>query len=779
VALVCLVWGEEFSDFFARYCIPSLLETHNIPLLARTQNVTLLLYTDRSTQDFLDRCDSFKALTKLVKVDLLLLDQLPATARTNHWVPWQHALLGRNRDFDRFLVIIPDCVYAAGSLASIVDALERHDTVCYSLPQVCRETVTIELEELRRVDGHEYISFTPLQAVELFIRHVNPKHAAAACSSRFFMNHPEYVIQLSPQSIVVSETASHPFAIRSNARSVSYTFDTPSPESKACYLEILGVSAEPALKFVEQYYRWPKLHREHSRLMNLGRWASTFRDGSGAAYARTANRIALDHGRVLAQHRGQVDRPKTRFTNATLDYLAVATRVFERACEFPDTTAAKYIALAIAAPGFHRHLRKLQSGFTVVLPKARGRFEEVVEKIEARPAATDLLRRFLFLHIASHQLPIVPGHAIFLTCSDATDQFAKAFVVDPLTDTLVAALRGRALSRLQWVWDNVFCVEADVDYSQLTWSMLDPLHGTSECVLGHAASNNDVCDVERLHGEMSGPAFAARHAVKYGAVKLYHAAIKLPLMAESAWLMRNVYRKRKGRPWLSKADAGISRPVSRLPERRPPAEKSARASYDAIYKLNIVDHVAKITMAFYERLGLNPWQMPVGRYLANLRSQLAEQLEAHGAVSADSHLERFEFAWRIYEAGRTQEGLQLFRAVVEDARLFAAGAADPRAREAFVRSAEILGHHAELRGDASAAGQLYRRILEFDGNGIVARRLLLMLWRDARFRESADLAPRLLNGDCNLAQYLKGSDGVADLTHRLRRETRRCGSASV
>ena len=186
--------------------------------------------------------------------------------------------------------------------------------------------MAVELDGLRRVDDHEYISFTSLQAVELFIRHVNPKHAAAACSGTFFVNHPEFAIQLSPKSMVVSETGSHPFAVRSSTRSVSYTLDALSPGAKTCYLEILGVSAEPALKFVEEYYRWPKLHRDHSRLMNLGSWAWIFRDASDAAYSRSAIHIALDQGRVLEQHRGQVKRAKTRFINATLDYLAVATR---------------------------------------------------------------------------------------------------------------------------------------------------------------------------------------------------------------------------------------------------------------------------------------------------------------------------------------------------------------------------------------------------------------------------------------------------------------------
>ena len=142
-------------------------------------------------------------------------------------------MAGRNRDFDLFLVIIPDCVYAAGCLGTIIDALEEHDTVYYRLPQVCRETVAVELDGLRRIDDHEYISFTSLQAVELFIRHVNPKHAAAACSGTFFINHPEYAIQLSPESMIVSETASHPLAVRSSTRSVSYTFDALSSGAKS------------------------------------------------------------------------------------------------------------------------------------------------------------------------------------------------------------------------------------------------------------------------------------------------------------------------------------------------------------------------------------------------------------------------------------------------------------------------------------------------------------------------------------------------------------------
>jgi hypothetical protein len=48
-----------------------------------------------------------------------------------------------------------------------------------------------------------------------------------------------------------------------------------------------------------------------------------------------------------------------------------------------------------------------------------------------------------------------------------------------------------------------------------------------------------------------------------------------------------------------------------------------------------------------------------------------------------------------------------------------------------------------------------------------------MLWREARIQEAAELAPRIVESDGNLAQHLRGSDTVNDLTRRLGREARR------
>jgi hypothetical protein len=478
---------------------------------------------------------------------------------------------------------------------------------------------------------------------------------------------------------------------------------------------------------------------------------------------------------------------RARFINAMLDYLAVATRVYGRARQCPDAPAVRYVALAIAAPGLHRHLRRLRSGCTIVLPTPGSRFEAVVERIERQPQAQAMLRRLFLLHVVAGRLRILPSLGLFLTPSDV-GQFAKACVVDAQGMPAGAGLRAKTITGLQWVWNNTFCIEAEIDYSQLTWSMLDPVHGTTERVL------NDPGAV----GVAAGVASAAGEVAKVGLVPgrrrlAIPLSLRLPRLrlGQPSRLLRDLYRKVLGKLRLRMRVAGLVEPILRVGKRRAPrlyaiaregyravrprrpaASESKRSCYETISKLNIIDNVARVTAAFHEGLGLDPQQSPVGRCLAGVRAELAAEVEALGAVSAGSPLERFELAWHAYAAGRTEEALQEFGAVIADEQLIGASVSDPRSREAFIRSAEILGRHAELRGDVGAAADLYRRVLEFDGNGIVARRLLLMLWREGRMREAAGYAPRVMQSDINLAQHMRASAAVSELTRRLQREAR-------
>ena len=85
-----------------------------------------------------------------------------------------------------------------------------------------------------------------------------------------------------------------------------------------------------------------------------------------------------------------------------------------------------------------------------------------------------------------------------------------------------------------------------------------------------------------------------------------------------------------------------------------PPSDSVRSSYDAISEFNIIDNVAKVTCAFYERLGLSPQQSPVYRCLASMRAELTEEVEAFGAGATGCSLERFELGMARLRGRRDQ-----------------------------------------------------------------------------------------------------------------------------
>ena len=116
--------------------------------------------------------------------------------------------------------------------------------------------------------------------------------------------------------------------------------------------------------------------------------------------------------------------------------------------------------------------------------------------------------------------------------------------------------------------------------------------------------------------------------------------------AQGSTALRNLPQSHRGRRRGISAAPQHSASLQIVPTQR------VRSSYDAISEYNIVDNVAKVTRAFYERLGLSPQQSPVSRCLASVRTKLAEEIKSFGPISAGSTLERFELGWRAYEAGK-------------------------------------------------------------------------------------------------------------------------------
>ena len=71
-----------------------------------------------------------------------------------------------------------------------------------------------------------------------------------------------------------------------------------------------------------------------------------------------------------------------------------------------------------------------------------------------------------------------------------------------------------------------------------------------------------------------------------------------------------------------------------------------------------------------------------------------------------------------------------------------------------MRSGEILGRHHDKLGNVELAVAIYREIMSVDQNGLIARRLALLLSRNGHLREAADYAETAIISRPNLFRHI-------------------------
>jgi len=194
IALICSVWGADFTNFFCRYVVPSLLASENLPNVARRYDVSLLLYATAADFAAMEADAGFKEVKRLVAVRFIGIEAFVGSP-INHWTFWQHGVAEFKEAHDAFVMLIPDAVYANDALARIADALESHEVVYYSIPQACRELLPAALEHaFTRATGNSagrILDLSCQQLAELLVRYINPKHAAGIDRPEYFLTPPE------------------------------------------------------------------------------------------------------------------------------------------------------------------------------------------------------------------------------------------------------------------------------------------------------------------------------------------------------------------------------------------------------------------------------------------------------------------------------------------------------------------------------------------------------------------------------------------------------------
>jgi hypothetical protein len=475
IALACTVWGEKFLEIFCDYCLASLMAPTNLPWASTAYDITLLIYTREADVAYLQAHENFRQVAKLVDVQLVYLEKFPPAARRGHWIQWQHAVL-RTRNFSAFVLVIPDCVYANSLLRKVLGALETNDFIYYSLPQVCLEPILPRLRNERtQAQSFSIIDLAETQIISLFVEYVNPKHAVAIYKPDYFITHPEYVLAASKGRLELTELTCHPLAVSTRVTSLSYSFNPADETTKHAFLEILGISCEFTLKFIEQYYRWPTDRMDLSRSSNLASWDFTFREQGAIEYAKTRTDVALSGLEALSQQRTDITRPQVVYGNAAALYQSAFFSLYSVAANC-EKEVRQFIALAMHLPGFRKAIMRESSPLTIVLPLD----DEPVYALDRLYSLRkpELLIKFLLMHIVRGKLLLKVGQHFVLDSSkrECTGQTQLQTVDGALASYLTGAVTGTIVSHPIYVTHDIVAY-----VTRLSYPSIDELAKSTAC----------------------------------------------------------------------------------------------------------------------------------------------------------------------------------------------------------------------------------------------------------------------------------------------------------
>lgn len=189
-------------------------------------------------------------------------------------------------------------------------------------------------------------------------------------------------------------------------------------------------------------------------------------------------------------------------------------------------------------------------------------------------------------------------------------------------------------------------------------------------------------------------------------------------------------------------------------------------AYDRLVALNVVDTVRGVVLRFYKDLGYDPQSVPLVAFLAQARAHFGNPSLAEAAGSTWPLL-RFEAAWSLYLNGDRTESIRLLRALADDPMLPRLAKEDPFAKEALVRSGEIVGRHDERAGQGALAMNTYSQTMQIEENGVVARRMAMLRWRKGDIHGAMEAADCAVMTKHNLFPRLPEGPYVAWLRQQL------------
>ena len=295
IRLVTVIWGADFVSMYLRVGLRSLVAEGNLIDLARIHKVVYTIYTTESDAGLIQASPFFSKLIKTVNVQFSFFSrsEIDSGHYGSHNVLWQRGLDIARRNKEILFFLIPDLLYARGTLLRWASRFEEGCRALYTPgPQVVLETILPEIEKIFS-SSTEPITLESKDITRLLLMHLHPMHAGMIRGATRRVPFAEYDIRpVKGIGFVFRELSAQPFCVDPAYFEKLINF-SPADHLHSVITEPCStLSVEPLYKRIEWYYRPWRL--DDARLTQLGGWWDYFGPPGCIKDSETAHEIVFN-----------------------------------------------------------------------------------------------------------------------------------------------------------------------------------------------------------------------------------------------------------------------------------------------------------------------------------------------------------------------------------------------------------------------------------------------------------------------------------------------------
>lgn len=416
ITLLSVVWGDEYIDQMLHITWRSLLSPENCPAISARIECAYLVFTTAEGQARIKNSTQYLLLSQRISVEFRTfdVDQISTDdSYSIHWRMWRAGVAEATERNSAVILIIPDTLYANGTLDRWVGYLESGKRSVFSVGIWCAaETFIPEVMEQYPPEEHDFLNFSRRDVQNSIFRHMHPLIAAAFPSSGRSVYHLERLSEIVPnQGFTTRMTSSQPFAFdpQHGRRGLSWCPENRFDE--VAYDEVSFASSGPLLHNAGFYVQ--PIPLDEDRITRSGGWALGNLHPIGLGESR------VDYLSTFSE--APSDEKAWSQTSQSLDKMRDglhATFAINQICELAESHDCHISARLIAFSALKARLKdlvKVDTTFTVFIPTdAAFKFWEKADYDYVMSGTNPTIVQVLLNHILPERIFLRKGDGIAL-----------------------------------------------------------------------------------------------------------------------------------------------------------------------------------------------------------------------------------------------------------------------------------------------------------------------------------------------------------------------------